>query len=157
MARQSKITVNLDGLENLVGRLKGYQARVGVLGGSGARTESDGMTNAEIGVIHEFGNDKVPPRSWLRMPIEEKRRELVKFVGSGTVRGLLDRGDIVGVFKAIGVKAEAIVLSAFETKGFGKWPDNSPATIARKGSDKPLIDTSQLRRAVTSDVVKKGE
>jgi hypothetical protein len=29
------------------------------------------------------------------------------------------------------------------------WPENSPITIAAKGSDKPLIDTGELRKAIT--------
>ena len=29
------------------------------------------------------------------------------------------------------------------------WAPNSPATIARKGSDSPLIDTGQMRRSIT--------
>lgn len=29
------------------------------------------------------------------------------------------------------------------------WPPNAPSTIARKGSDRPLIDTGSLRRAIT--------
>ncbi len=29
------------------------------------------------------------------------------------------------------------------------WAPNTPATIRRKGSDRPLIDTGQMRRAIT--------
>ena len=29
------------------------------------------------------------------------------------------------------------------------WPPNSPRTIAKKGSDVPLIDTGELRKSIT--------
>ena len=65
--RQTEITFNLDGLEELRKKLGDqYVARVGILGGHAARTdEESGLTNSEIGVIHEFGSDNagIPPRS----------------------------------------------------------------------------------------------
>ena len=35
----------------------------------------------------------------------------------------------------------------------GNWVPNAPATIRRKGSDRPLIDTGQLVNAVEYEVV----
>ena len=29
------------------------------------------------------------------------------------------------------------------------WPPNSPRTIRRKGSDQPLVDTGEMRKAIT--------
>ena len=36
----------------------------------------------------------------------------------------------------------------------GSFTPNKPATIKRKGSSRPLIDTGHLRQSITSKVVK---
>ena len=53
----------------------------------------------------------------------------------------------------LGRISKAIIQNAFDTRGFGLWAENSPRTIARKGSDAPLIDHGELRRAVNHDIV----
>lgn len=158
MAKESKITIDLSGLEELRRQIgAGYYTRVGILGSKTDRTSDDGgtATNAEIGVMMEFGTEDIPPRSWLRFPIEYKMKELVQFMASASVRLKIEKNDIIGVFKLIGLKAEAIIQSAFASRGFGQWAPLQQSTIDAKGSNVPLIDTSQLRRAVSSDVVKK--
>ncbi|MGH9678182.1 MAG: hypothetical protein ACRD36_13845, partial [Candidatus Acidiferrum sp.] len=117
------------------------------------------MNNAEIGVIHEFGSEgaHIPPRSFLRMPMEEKRRELMKSFQTATSKAAMDSGRYREVFRILGVHAEAIVQEAFATGGFGHWPALQPSTIAAKGSSAILIDTKKLRQSITSDVVTKGQ
>jgi hypothetical protein len=55
--------------------------------------------------------------------------------------------------KLLGVMGEETVQEAFATGGFGQWPALRPRTIQRKGSSRILIDSAQLRKAVTSRVV----
>jgi len=40
------------------------------------------------------------------------------------------------------------------TEGRGEWPPLKPATIKRKGSSKPLIDTGKLRASITHKIDK---
>lgn len=141
--------------------LKGFNlvTKVGIVGSPKARVslEPSSMTNAEIGMLNEFGHDHAPPRSWLRMPLEFKRRDIIKFLQSDAVKKLILDGKVREVFLKLGLVAEAIIQDGFETSGFGKWIPNAPLTIALKGSAKPLIDTAQLRRSVTSEVVQKKD
>lgn len=161
MPKQTKITYSLPGLEKLSeGLAKTYRARVGILGNDAERKdESTGIDNATLGIIQIFGSvtKNIPPRDFLLFPIEVKQRELVNAMRSKMVLHAIQDGNYKKVFRLLGAAGVAIVLGAFETGGFGAWAPNAPATIARKKSDRPLIDTSQLRRAITSDVVKKGE
>ena len=56
-----------------------------------------------------------------------------------------------GVERAItstGLLAQNVCREWYEDPR-NNWPANSPATIARKKSDKPLIDTGSLRKAIT--------
>lgn len=136
-----------------------YRARVGILGSDAERTDESGIDNATLGIIQMFGSltKNIPPRDFLLMPIEVKKRELLHAMQSNAVKAAFNNGDYKKVYDLLGAAGVAIVIEAFETGGFGQWAPNAPRTIARKKSDRPLIDTSQLRRAQTSDVVKKGE
>jgi phage gpG-like protein len=158
--KQTKITVNLTGLQDMVRQMGGqYIARVGILGSKVNRTDKEPISNSELAVIHEFGSESrnIPPRSFLRMPLEEKQKDLVKSMGGTMAQDAFERGDYKGVFKLLGAAATKIVDDGFATGGFGKWAALKQQTIDRKGSSAILIDTGQLRRAVVNDVVKRSE
>lgn len=175
MATQTFIKADISELQQIVKDLgHNYYIRVGIIGSNAAKphmenknknsnkkkskrvasTVESGMSMAEIGVIQEFGSmtNNIPPRSFLRMPIEEKKRDLIRFLAAPEVQGFIAKGDIKRAFKALGTEALGIVLDAFRTRGFGHWADNAQQTIDRKGSDSPLIDTGELRKAITFDV-----
>lgn len=161
MGRQSKISFNLKGLENLTSQMKGYKARVGILGDKAQRNDADAtgdLNNAEIGLVQITGSitNKIPPRDFLLFPVEHKRKEIMQQMAGTKVKAAIDRGDVKTIFKLLGAAAEAVIQDAFYSGGFGQWAPNAPSTIDRKGSASPLIHTSQLRRSVTSEVVKKG-
>lgn len=159
MGNQTRINFSLDKFDGFTTEMKAFVTRVGILGGKAARKDDSPMNNAEIGVIHEFGsiNANIPARSFLRMPIEEKRRELMKAFGTATARAALENGQYKKLFQLLGIKGEEIVHQAFASAGFGHWPDIKQATKDAKGSSAILIDTAQLERAITSDVVGKGQ
>ncbi|PHS61072.1 MAG: hypothetical protein COB09_19175 [Thalassobium sp.] len=90
------------------------------------------------------------------MPIETKSKELMKAMSSKMVQAAFVNGNYEKVYALLGVKAEEIVQDGFATGGFGKWPALESSTIARKGSSGILIDTAELRKSVTSDVVRKS-
>ena len=56
-------------------------AKVGVISSSknAQRSNEDGSskTNAEIGADHEFGTEKLPQRSFLRIPIAEQMQKIL--------------------------------------------------------------------------------
>lgn len=160
MPKQTEIRFNLQGLEELRDQVGGtFITRVGILGAKNARSGVEGMSNSEIGVVHEFGSESrnIPPRSFLRFPIEQKAHDLVKGMTTTSVRNAVERRQYRKVFQILGVIAEGIVQNAFSTGGFGSWQKLKQSTINAKGSSAILIDTGELRRSITSDVVKKGE
>ncbi len=166
MSKQTELRFDLSGLDNMVKNLKGFRTRVGVLGDNAIRvdhsvsgTGSD-MTNAELAAIQIFGSHSanIPPRDFLMMPIEKNEREIINDLAkASSFRSAVTGGNVKKAFEILGAKAEEYVQKAFESGGFGLWEPNAASTIARKGSSAPLIDTGQLRRAVTSDVVKAGD
>lgn len=157
--KQTVIRYNLDGLEQLKKAIGDkYVARVGILGAKVSR-EGGPLNNSEIGVIQLFGSitKNIPPRDFLLMPIMRNRREIINAMGSSKVKSAFARADYKEIFQLLGAKALEFVQMGFATRGWGQWAPNKPATIKAKGSDAPLIDEGQLRRAQSFDVVKKGE
>lgn len=163
---ETKISINLEGLDEIrKGLGENWYAKVGILGSSkNARAKfnqerigGEELTNVELGVIHEFGSAEhgIPARSFLRMPIETQKDEIMKFLSSAKVKEMIEQGRIKSVFQWLGLVGEGIVQRAFTTRGYGKWKPNAPYTIAQKGSSAPLIDTGQLRRSITSEAAKR--
>ena len=150
-----KMTYDFSGLNKFVkGISTNDVVRVGVLGKDVARKNgADGMTNAEVGAIHEFGTLKLPIRSFLRMPIHQNSEKIVAETAAGSEK-MVAAGDKVGLLKKLGTSAQGFVLDAFATGGFGNWKKNADSTIKRKGSEAPLIDKGELRRAVSFQVAK---
>ena len=146
-------TTRLDSLQKFL--KKKYATKVGVLGGSPAREEGV-LTNADLGVIHEYGSTtaKIPARSWLRMPLTFHMPKVYKTVGQQLLNAVTP-SNVVATFAGLGVRAEAIIQRAFASQGFGNWQANAKSTIAQKGSSSPLIDTGEFRKSITSAVVTK--
>jgi hypothetical protein len=153
-------TDKLEAVERELGRK--LAARIGIMGDHASRTytgnfEAQGgnyQTNADIGLIHEKGSysRKIPRRSFLEEPLRDKLPDQARKFGEYFNKDL-DAGRLAGAYEKLGILCENIVQMAFRTRGFGKWAPNSARTVARKGSDSPLIDTAQLRKSITSAVV----
>ena len=154
--------LDISGLKRLFKLLSGGlpKIKVGILSDTNQRSK-DTLTNAQIGFVNEFGKmtgyPKIPPRSFIRMPLnlyfQQKLSEKKSLTGKELEKAL-ETGKIEIFAKKVGLVAEEVIQEAFETRGWGSWPKNAPLTIAMKGSDSPLIDTGQLRRAITSKVIK---
>lgn len=159
--QQTKIEYNLDGLESLMKEIGGdYVARVGILEGKAQEQHIDtDYTNGQIGVVHEMGSEtnNIPSRSFLRLPIELKEKDIMKAMGGKTVTAAIEAGQIKTAYSLLGVIAEGYVKQAFASKGYGQWEALKQATIDAKGSSTPLIDSGQLRRSISSDVIRKKD
>ena len=109
------------------------------------------LTVAQIAAIHEFGlpSRGIPERSMVRETLrinDKKYREAARKIGLGITAGKMDqrRGlDLLGVM----IKGDIQQRIAA-----GIAPGLKPATIRRKGSSKPLIDTGQMRASIDHEV-----
>lgn len=155
----NRVNLDLKGLEKVTGQLKNAgKVRVGILG-SGKKRRGDSLSNVEIGRIHEFGSisRKIPARSFLRVPLRKNADKLLAVLQDNILaKQALSQGNAILALELLGVKAEAIVLGAFRNNGYGTWARLKSSTLKKKRSNKPLIETGQLRRAITSKVVASG-
>lgn len=111
--------------------------------GTKRETVNPSLTVAQVAQWNEFGAGKIPARSFLRSTFKKRRREIHNLAQ----QTLTTRPDIF--YEVIG---QYILNEIKKSINEGIPPPNSPVTIARKGSSKPLVDTGQLRNALTFKV-----
>jgi len=111
------------------------------------------VTNAGLMYIHTNGSTlhNIPPRPVIEPAIEapDNKARITNLLGQAA-NDLLD-GDKQKAKQDLQLAGTAGSNAAkrwFRDPRNG-WPPNAPSTIARKGSDKPLIDTGELRRSIT--------
>jgi hypothetical protein len=177
------VTLNLKDLDDLRKQLeegKNLRVHVGILGDRNQREEikareakqhwstkktplapakpEEQLSNADIGLRHEFGSlaEKLPMRSWLRMPLYTHLADRLERIGKAFFLALTIRRGMWQALRTLGIQAEATIQEGFENGGWGQWPELSQYTVQLKGSSAILIDTAQMRQSVTSAVVKKG-
>ena len=158
MPSNSNFTFKFDlgKLNQIVGNIENkYVAKVGILGNNNQRDGNESLTNSQIGATHEYGSfsQNIPRRSFLKDPLFKiKKKQLMEDTIKIINKHIADDNGGKIIFKKLGLAGEAIVKTAFATGGFGTWKPLSPLAVARKGSDRILIDTAQLRKSITSKV-----
>jgi hypothetical protein len=89
----------------------------------------------------------VPARKIIEPAIEADQKNLAQLL-SVAATAAMDGEDTEKSLMDVGLRAQSKVRNWFTDSANG-WPPNSPKTIRRKKSDKPLIDTGALRGAIT--------
>lgn len=108
--------------------------------------------------LQEHGSPlwKSPPRPVLEPAIQDKKDWIAEQLGKAATAGL--DGDRKGFREGLhraGETAENAARDWFTNPKNG-WKPNSAKTIELKGSDKPLIDTDEMRKSITHVVRRKG-
>lgn len=88
-----------------------------------------------------------PPRPIIEPAIKHYQKEIAQLLKDVLERALEDR-DFNYLLKKAGMAAQNYVRDWFTNPANG-WAPNSPDTIEKKGSDRPLIDTGELRKSIT--------
>lgn len=133
-------------------KLEKKQVLVGVPEDHGAR-QTGAITNAQLVYLHTHGSplQGVPARPIIEPAIEapDNKALITKELGEAA-RALLDRKpeETERHLEQAGMLGRNAAIRWFVDPRNG-WAPNSPETIARKGSDQPLIDTAQMRRSIT--------
>ena len=127
-------------------QLAKMEVQVGFQADSGSY--ENGATLAEVAAYNELGTSSTPARPFMRKSFENHEKELQNacdqvnktLAKGGTTQQALDE---LGAFVK-GLVQEEIVS--------GDFAPNAESTIAKKGSDKPLIDTGFMRQSVNYQV-----
>jgi hypothetical protein len=121
----------------------------------------NGMTYAEILAINHYGSETIPPRPVLRIAAEnvlsspEMKKHMkayfknvVEYTKRGRAQDMKDAEE--KMFTALGqqIAAEAKRI----IKDGGELQHNAPATVAKKGFDKPLFESGELIKKLSYEV-----
>jgi len=114
------------------------------------------LTNAQKLFINSRGSPatNMPPRPVIEPAIEDKFDQISEVIKQGAIKGL--EGDMEGMledFDMAGLMAQTASINWFDNPK-NNWAPNAERTIKAKGSDSPLIDTGEMRKAITYAVVK---
>lgn len=127
-------------------RTKGAGVTVGIHAEDNAPHESgDGATLVEVAIYNEFGTANIPERPFLRTAISEEKKKVAKFISRRIGRAIEGKMPMELALSQIGIKGQSLVRNKITRL---KEPPNSPATIDKKGSSNPLIDTGLMRQSI---------
>jgi hypothetical protein len=138
---------------------QGPVAVAGVMAKTAKRPDGS-LTNVDLAVIHEFGTNELPERSFIRASYSKNEDEYVKMAAAATKRWLDAKGRVQmsALLRPIAMKM-ASDMKAFVTGNFVR-PPSSPGVVARKakkgkqGAATPvtLVDSGKMVGAITWDV-----
>ncbi len=122
------------------------EVRVGFLEGA---TYDEGTPVALVAAIQEFGapSKGIPPRPFMRPTVANHSREWPEQLGKTLVHFDYDAEKSLGAMgELIGGEIRQAIVDVTA-------PPLKPATIKRKGFDKPLVDTGHMLGSVNYEVV----
>jgi hypothetical protein len=138
---------------------KTSEVKIGVLSaefGKGHNGAEGTATVGDIAIIHEFGTDRIPERSFIRkaaIEFELEWRKFAKLYITKFISGQIDERTLYGI---MGLKIQSDIKKRMTE---GLEPPLSPVTIEirrqKRGvaSTKPLIDTAQLLNSIDFQVI----
>lgn len=120
--------------------LDGAAVVVGVLRNAG-KADDNKTDLVDVAVYNEYGTRDIPSRPFLRIATDVNGDDWQKLAEDLIIRGV-SRSRVLNV---VGLQAVGDIQEVF---GSEKLKPNAPATVARKGSAAPLIDTGRLRQSI---------
>ena len=151
MSGHDKITPQGKDFFKQIEELTKLQVRVGFQAGE---TTDDGVSIVDVAAWNELGTEHSPPRPFLRQSVDKNEAKIAamcKAQITAIVKGTATARDAL---QALGVMQKGFIQIEIKDGGF---EPNAPRTIARKKSDRPLIDTGRMRQSVNFVIEEKGD
>jgi phage gpG-like protein len=136
-----------------VGVLADAPKKTGTRTGKRGRQIQQAATLAEVAAAHEFGTATIPQRSFIRATVDLKAAVIAAEQEKLAAQVVDSKITPEVAMERLGAAVQGMVQVRI-AEGIG--PALAPATVARKGSDKQLVDTGQLRSSVTYQVLQGG-
>lgn len=105
---------------------------------------SGGKSVAQVAKYNEFGLG-VPMRAFMRPAIHENKQMINEILKSQYKKAIKDNSSTMLVLERLGQYVQGLIQSQIINT---YDPPNSPATIKRKGFNKPLVDTGVMLASV---------
>lgn len=155
------VTVTLDRTDAIVKQITALtktSVLVGIPAANAGRREGP-IGNAQIGYISEHGSPakNIPARPWLIPVINRLRDRAVQMLRQAAEFSLNgEPAKAKNQLDALGLTAVSDLKNNIVGGGDPAFAPNAPATIARKGSTSPLINSAQFLNAITYVIRKRS-
>lgn len=117
----------------------------------GRSSYPDGTDVGQVAAYNEYGTSTIPARPFVSKAWDDHSGELLKQAAKG-FGSLLKGASAESICKEMGEFGVKIIVDEIDN---GSFVPNAPSTIAKKGSDHPLIDTGQMKQAVDYEILEK--
>ena len=122
--------------------------KVGIL--ENATNADTGASIAEYAYWNEFGTKNIPPRPFFRNAISDNSDTWAKSISSQLkTMGVTDKNVVAKALRRTGKLMRSDIQQSISKGGFKPL---KPATIKRKGKATPLVDTGDMRNAISYKV-----
>lgn len=111
---------------------------------AGEATEENGADLVDIAAYNELGTSGTPARPFMKQSFEN-HEDFLKNACARVNQTINSGGSTEQALNKLGVELKGLVQSEIVD---GEFAPNAEATIKRKKSDKPLIDTGTMRQSV---------
>lgn len=118
----------------------------------GKANEKNGADICDIAAWNELGTEHDPSRPFIRDSVD-KHLPAINHMFMSQKNALLSGATAQDILNTVGLFQKDLMQTEIEQ---GDFVANAPETIRRKGSDKPLIDTGQMKNSINYQIVKKG-
>jgi len=118
----------------------------------GKAHEEDGTDICDIAAWNELGTEHIPSRPFIRQSVDNNQDKINSFLQT-RVKALAKGASAEDALKKIGVFQKRLMQNEIKS---GDFVPNSEATIRKKKSSQPLIDTGRMRQSVNYVIQKKG-
>lgn len=117
--------------------------------GSSRPNYENGASILDVAVWNNYGTEDIPSRNFMEEAAPEQHKVHMDICKQGIKR--VNSGELrpEALLKASALKARAVGQRVIRDH---PWVPNSPRTIKRKGSDKPLIDKGDMLKALNAIV-----
>tara|TARA_R110000823_G_scaffold261418_10_gene382208 strand:- start:12934 stop:13446 length:513 start_codon:yes stop_codon:yes gene_type:complete len=147
-----KVKMDTKGFKKFSSAFKKQKDATVKVGHFGSKTHGEGPeTIAGVSLINQQGNSKIPARPYMEYALSNP--EFLKAYKKALARIAVGKSTITKELPKLGEMLKEIMVRVIQLAGPG-FQRNSAATIASKGVDTPLIETSELMADIESKLVR---
>lgn len=106
----------------------------------------DGTPVAAVAFWNEYGTARIPPRPFIRNTVAAHKNEWPRQAAAILSQ---NGGDVRQTLELMGEGVKGQIAESIQNL---HEPPNAPATVRKKGFDKPLIDSRTLWRSIGSEI-----
>lgn len=145
-----KVTKDTEGrgIKALGKIVKNIDKKIVKVGLPDSNHDDTNLTLAQIGAIHEYGapGAGIPERPFLAVSIKSNMGDLHRLNAVNVKLILHGKQSLDGALGQMGEMAKGMVQKYISEDNFVPL---QPATVAAKGSSRPLVDTGQMRQSIS--------